>query len=464
MDNKELLDMLDDLNIDECEFDNINVELNDLEKKRIKKTYRKAIKNKSFGFKKIAMVAGLSIMVCTGAFYASPVKASNIPVLSNIYEILGVYNEYTDYSQYVGISQEVQGGKYTIEEMLVTPYRSLIAIRITGNEPLKENAFNNFIVSSSIGDAHFESATSSAHKIDDYNMVQIIEAKYNSRIPEKTTVNIAIHEMETPESGASFGHANFSFKVDFGKSYDKFDKLSIRNTKLNDYKLKFKEINSSVLGTEVLGTIRSFSGESLEKLTSVNDLFYTLNVDGKMYGGLNSGSLSSLGNIVLGESSTFFKGIAIDEFQKANNISLSVFNPKYNIDELLEIYETDSYKTLQLKNESEENKVTKDGISYFKTLYYHNGSTGEFYNSKRDGETIKLYYKGNPNDITNLTNIIATSKDGLVVHYPEVYPNPSKLNEYILEFSNIQENTDISIINNTNYVNDYTLIDEFKIK
>ena len=57
MNNKELLNALENLNIDENEFDHINVELNDLEKKRIKKKYKKAIKKKSLFLKRAATVS-----------------------------------------------------------------------------------------------------------------------------------------------------------------------------------------------------------------------------------------------------------------------------------------------------------------------------------------------------------------------------------------------------------------------
>ena len=66
MNNKELLNALENLNIDENEFDHINVELNDLEKKRIKKKYKKAIKKKSLFLKRAATIAGLSILLFTG--------------------------------------------------------------------------------------------------------------------------------------------------------------------------------------------------------------------------------------------------------------------------------------------------------------------------------------------------------------------------------------------------------------
>lgn len=464
MTDKELLKALENLDVDENEFDNLDVELNDLEKKRIRKTYRKNIKTHKYKLKKVAIIAGLSLFVGTSLFYTSKVKANDIPILSNIYEMLGGYDEYISYSKYIGDSIEVKGGKYTLEEILITPYKSLIAIRITGDKPIKEND-TNFSISSSIGNSYLESSYSSIYKIDDHNIIQVIEGKYSSKIPKKSPVNININELGDSETPLDFGEGNFNIKVDFGKSYSEFDYLPIKNGRLKGYGIKLKELNSSILGSEILGDIFTFK-DSEDYIDSAMNLSFILSVDGKMYGGVSSLSLSSLGNIIsYGEFSTSFNGLKTSNFDHIQNIGLSVFKPKYSQKDISEIYESEKGKKLIEFNESSTNKVSTNGVSYYETLKLFNDRKIEFYNLERKNKTLKLHAKlSDSSDINLLTNIIATTNEGKVLYYPEVYLNSNSENEYIIEFSNISDDLNVSISNHGIFSNQYDFLQEIKIK
>lgn len=463
MDNNHLLDALDNLDIGEFEFDDIDVELNDLEKKRIRSRYRQAIKNKLSLPKKIAIVAGLSIMISTGAFFSSPVRASNIPVLNSIYEMLGVYDEYIDYSQYIGQSIDVEGGTYTLEEIMVTPYSSLFAIRITRNEPLPEG-YEGFMVTSSIGGVQFTSATTSIHKIDDYNMIQVIESRYSSKIPKKSTINISIHEMSTEDNPATLGHGNFEFKVDFGKSYDEFAYLPIKKAKLASYGLKFKEINSSIMGTQILGDIKTINKSEKKYHENVNNLYCLLNIDGKIYGSFTSFGTTSLGKLISGDGSFIFDGLKVDEFRNSEKITLSVFKAKYNSEELISIYSSEENQEIVEANNDESNTITENNVTYSKNINFLDRRKGDFYKLERTNDNIKLYYNGSSQDITLLTSITAHSNNGLKIHYPTIYANPEKENEYIIEFTGIDENLELTIHTMLNYADEYIFLDEFKIK
>lgn len=254
MDNKEIVEILDSINIDEKEFDNIDVELNDIEKKRIKNKYNKSIKRKRSGLTKVAMAAGLTLVIGAGAVMATPVMAINVPVLGSVYEKLGIYDEYKDYTTYVGESQQVQGGAYTIEEIMVTPYESMIAVKITGNEPLPD-VYAGFMVDIKIGDVSWSSGQSQEYKIDEYNTVEVMRHRYDKKVPEKSTINIKIHEMSSDENPSKFGYGNFDLKVDFGKSYEEVGKMKLKNVSLDEYALKFKEVNTSIMGTQLVGVL-----------------------------------------------------------------------------------------------------------------------------------------------------------------------------------------------------------------
>ena len=125
----------------------------------------------------------------------------------------------------------------------------------------------------------------------------------------------------------------------------------------------------------------------------MNNSYFILNVDGKMYGGFASYSLNTLGKIVFGKTSFSFNGIKINEFKNAENISLSVFKTRYSYEELDKLYESEDAKYINELNESQENKITSNGVSYYKTVNLFNGEKIDFYNLERKNDTVLLHAK-----------------------------------------------------------------------
>lgn len=463
MDNKEILDILDNINIDEAEFDNIDIELNDLEKSRIKKKYRKMLKSNKWIVKKIVVAAGLMLIIGIGTTMVTPVMASNIPVLGRVYEMLGIYDEYIDYTKYVGQSIQVDGGTYTVEEFMATPFEAVIAIRITGNEPIADKNIG-FMASAVIGGAHWRSGESRQYVIDDYNVVQVIKYDFTNKIPRNSNVKINIHETTVDESKVVFGQGEFDFKVSFNKSYDEFTSLDVSNASIDKYGIKVKEVNSSILGTKVVSEINIKGVSEKDYKEKYDKLQYVLNVDGNLYGGFTSSGFEERNGRVKGDTMVNMEGIKFNEFSNAESIKLMIFDSKYSWEEAFNISESDkAISDLANSNYDESNSITEKGVTYSKYYNHSNGSQGEFYGVEREGQTVKMSYKGNESDIVPLSTMRVDSKENLGKMYDAKISKNTE-NEYIIEIVNVPEDEELVVSFFADAINEYNLIEEIKIK
>lgn len=275
MNENEIKNLLDNVDINENEFDHITVELNDIEKKRIRKNYKKTITKKSSIIKKVGVACILVLTVGITPIIAQPAMAYNIPILSNIYETLGIYHEYKDYTTYVGQSVEVSKYTYTIDNIMVTPNQSLMAVKITSTDPIPED-HEGFIISPSIGGVHYDTGSSKDYRIDDHNIVITLENEYLTKVPKKSTIKIDIESFDSRDTDS---HGTFEFKADFDRSYTEFTSIPVENVTIDKYGVKIKEINSSIMDTKIIS-----DGYETEKLK------FLLNIDGILYSGLESSS------------------------------------------------------------------------------------------------------------------------------------------------------------------------------
>lgn len=320
---KEILDIIDNIKINEDDFKDIDVELNDIEKKRIQKKYRNKIKSKkSMNFKKGLIACGLAVAFFAGGVAAMPVNASNIPVLNSIYESLGVYDEYKEYTTYIGESQKAGKYTYTIEEMAVSIHESLIAIKIESDEIIPEN-FNGFMTNIKIGGISWDSGIGQEHRIDDKTIVKTIENFYYDKISNKSDVKIVIYSIDESDNNNSTT-AEFSFKANFEKSYSESYEKDINGLLFKDDALiQIDEINSSIFGTSIV--TKSLALKDINTHDNFN-LVYELRVDGKSYIlEVTNSSLSNRYKIRKGRCILQVKELKVDTIKNAESISLLIY-------------------------------------------------------------------------------------------------------------------------------------------
>lgn len=453
MNEKEINYILDNININEHEFNHIDIELNDIERKRIRKNYRKAINKKTSIIKKFSIACTLVLTI--GAIYVTPIvappaMASNIPILSTIYETLGVYKEYKDYTTYIGQSITVSNYTYTIDNMMVTPYNSLIAIKITSTEPIPED-HEGFMIDPSIGGVHWNSGSSDkGYMIDDHNMITFIKHDYINKVPKKSTIKININSMDSRDDNTNTS-GKFEFKADFNRSYTEFTSLPVKNANIDKFGVTIKEIRSSIMETDIVS--EGYDQDKLELL---------LNVDGKIYGGLQ-GTFSGKSSRNVNTKCTLvtnIEGLNVNTINNAKNISLLIYEAKYSGNESTNFRESLNEPIQQPDNIEEQNVFFPPYYNFF------DGHKGEFYNLERDENTIRIHYKGKSGDIIPLCGINAWYNGVKKANFSKVIPNSNDKSDFTLEFNNVplDKKIDISFINMDHIFNDYTLLDTVKVK
>jgi|GEM_PF-5053094 len=460
MNNKrEILDIVDNINIDEDEFKDIDVELNDIEKKRIQKTYRKNYKKKISIKKRIAknaiIAAGLAVVIYLGGLTA-PAMASNIPILRSIYDSLGIYDEYKDYTKYIGEIAKADKYEYSIEEFMVTPYKSLLGIKITSDYVIPDN-HQGFMISAEIGGVHWDSSSSNQYRIDDHTLIVTEEHNYNNKVPKKANIKVDIHSIDRNDN-ANETIGRFEFKANFDRSYNEFMSININNVEFNKYGIKLSEINSSIMGTDIVSKIQSKEKDEEEYLSKNDRLEGVLKVDDKFYGGDKYSSTRSSILGVKGVAITKIDNLKFNEVNDAKDITLLVYEAKYTQDELFEIGIDDGVKS---------DKIMEQGISYVKEYRFEDGTMGLFYGLERTNDTIKVHYKGKESDIVLLSRNLKIYSDKSMgkYYYPTIYKDSDLKDEFIIEFKNIpQEDMSLNMTYGFNIHNDYTLMGEYKIK
>ncbi|WHY78495.1 DUF4179 domain-containing protein [Neobacillus sp. WH10] len=133
---KDIYELLNDLNIDENEFE--EMEVNELEKAHIKRSLKKEInkKKKRNSWKKSVTAASIIVGLSVTTFVAYPAYAGNIPVIEDIFRFFdngkpgfynnkkensqnketGLYYDYKKFSSELNITKESNGVKITIND------------------------------------------------------------------------------------------------------------------------------------------------------------------------------------------------------------------------------------------------------------------------------------------------------------------------------------------------------------
>lgn len=142
---KDVYELLNDVDVDENEID--NMEVADIEKLRVKKALRKAIKkNKSWNKKAIIAASLFFAMIgCVGIIgVANPTYATDIPIVGDIFRFLdngktGVYDKYKENANEINVTKESNGNSVTIKDAIFDGRTLSYTYEIKSNKDLGEN-------------------------------------------------------------------------------------------------------------------------------------------------------------------------------------------------------------------------------------------------------------------------------------------------------------------------------------
>ncbi|MGF7045636.1 hypothetical protein J2T13_000096 [Paenibacillus sp. DS2015] len=187
---KDIYELLNDINLVEEEFEELQV--NELEKSRIKSTLKKSInKNKKVTSCKryvtvASIIVGLSFTTLGITF---PAYASSIPVIGDIFSFLnnestGLYDNYKEYSTAMNTTTESEGITVTINDAIYDGNTVTLTYSIESEQDLGENLMihGNPMLKGSKGMA----GSSKISKVDKHHYVGIFNATYLSNNKEDT--------------------------------------------------------------------------------------------------------------------------------------------------------------------------------------------------------------------------------------------------------------------------------------
>lgn len=441
MNPKEILDTLDYLNINEIEM--ANVELGEMGKERIRKKIKNTIKNsRNKKIKKTAIAVTLAFGILTIGVISKPVIAANIPIIGDIYKELGFFKGFEEYTNYIGETKEVDGYKFTIDNIVGTPTDLLIGVKVESTVPLKEKVQeDNFRIDVDMSNFGINSWSSMTdiNYLDEYTAVLTAEiSTTENKFKELGEINLSATKVLDDETYIS---CNFDVKVDFNSSFRNIEKLNV-NEIINE-KIKIKFIEGNIMESKIwFNDLGAFEE---------NAVFYLM-VDGKAYMWWDGNGVEDTSFIIPRMVSVLnFPNVKYEDIKNAKDIKIIYGEIGDGYRENLDIKLTE-----------------REGIKYPGEINYEEDLKGGFYDVKRENGMIKFYFKSNYNPLTLFRDIKLREVKGEEKYGQGIlggfYENPEKEGEYVLEFEDIDTNNSLELVyshrtNNLSELKDYKVID-----
>ncbi|MDZ5253453.1 DUF4179 domain-containing protein [Clostridium sp. LIBA-8841] len=441
MNPKDILDKIDEINIDEIEI--AKVDLGEIGKERVRKKIKNTIKDrKNKKFKKSAIAATLALGILTAGVISKPVIAANIPIIGDIYRELGFFKGFEDYTNYIGETKEVDGYKFTIDNIVGTPTDLLVGVKVESPVALKglvqEDNFRVDINMNKFGVHSWGSGTDVTY-LDDYTAILTAEINTtDKKLREIGELNLVATKVQENDTYIS---ADFNVKVDFSSSFRDIEKVRV-NERV-DKNIKINSIEGNIVESKLwfdgLGAFED------------NSIFYLM-VDGKAYGWWDGTVMEDTSLIIPRTVSVLnFPNIKYEDIKNAEDIKVIYAR----IDE-------------EYKEELDIKLEEKDGIKYPVEMNYGEDLKGGFYEVKREDGKIKFYFKSNYNPLTLFRDIMLREVKDEDEYGQRIlggfYENPEREGEYILEFEDIDIDNHLELVywhrtSNLSDIKDYKVID-----
>lgn len=243
---KDVYELLNEIDIDESEF--IEMEVSEFEKEKVKKCIKQSKKKKKkTGWKTKVAVASI-IFTLSGAIFsmAFPTYAGSLPIIGDVFKFLGddklgLYTNYKEYSKEMNMTEESNGIKITVNDVVfdgrtVTMTYSIESDQDLGDDPIVFDWID-------IEDSEGMTGSSKVSKVDANNYVGIVTATHDNR-EEKDVANVKwdIEKIELLDKKEKIeGNWNFAFSIKATENKKQMVNKSIEQdgVKVNIEKLSF---------------------------------------------------------------------------------------------------------------------------------------------------------------------------------------------------------------------------------
>lgn len=425
--NKEILELVDYININEDEFIDVPVNLNDIDKKRVKKAVKRKVLRRN-NLRRVTVACSLMVILLVSALFISkPVFADGDKLIEKIYKALGFYDEYKEYSEYVGETKELDGYKVTIENIITTEKKYAVVGKIISEEPFDTTQkLNDISISVSLLGVDNDSGSGTFRYIDEHTVMFLEEYGTSSKYPKRgdLVVNVWTHS-STNEVEKDNLNIQFKFKVDLSKRFHKSKSIDIsRNIKVGDREVSLDNMYISPIETIM-------SGRNI----SMKDRFILV-LDNELYAPNSGHDKNSQQQLTYGTT--------INEINKAKTISIIPMRVKMNMDSkeereaLNKITYEETLKSTIMKEEF--------NVKYPKSYKSFDGTDAEIYKIERTEESLKIFLWSSSNSLIKATNV--KLRGGLFnsSEAAKIYKDHSRDDGWVKEFKLDKDCKDLEII------------------
>jgi hypothetical protein len=275
------------ISFDEAEFNLKEESLTEVEIKKLKNNLKKKVYKTNRKHLKIA--ASIALTAIIGIAFVTPTFAHTIgqyiPVMDAIYEKLGYYEEFKDFSQYIGVSKEDKGYKFTIDKLVADKDTVLVALRVSrhGLNAGEKNAYkkSDFIMTADLSGIRRGTIMGGGVEervLDENTSLVLLENQTGpgKSLPKRFNMNVNINSMFDGNV-----HVNFDFPVSREKIQNEtIVKKDLGKTAIGEQaKIKLHELKASPVNTSIK---YSYEGK-LEGNSYIS--FYVYDDKGRIYVG-----------------------------------------------------------------------------------------------------------------------------------------------------------------------------------
>ncbi|WP_075980140.1 DUF4179 domain-containing protein [Bacillus massilinigeriensis] len=359
---KDIYELLNDIDIDEDEFE--EMEVSELEKAKVKNTLKNSInkKRKRKSWKKNVAVASILVgLSATTLGLTFPAYAKNIPVIEDIFRFFdngradtsiqghtskdkekekGLYYNYKQFSNEINLTKESNGIKITVNDAVFDGKTVSITYSIESEQDLGEHAGTSL---PKIEGMNALGGTDRTTKIDTNKYVGILTV---SNLEDKTldVANIKwnIDSIQNPDNQTEIkGAWNFDFSLN---AVDSTMQLSDSSSEQNGVKVSIEKI--SVTPMSFIVYYDQIVSEKVRNKWDGVDVELEVKDDlGNVYSGQDNGGKGT-DSYNIGRSKTFEK---VDQ-----NATKLIMTPHITLRD----YNSDNYGSVEISKDGEKREIT----------------------------------------------------------------------------------------------------------
>ncbi|MDQ0882543.1 DUF4179 domain-containing protein [Peribacillus sp. V2I11] len=316
---KDIYELLNDIDIDETEFK--EMEVTELEKAKVKRTLKKSIskKKKMKRWQKNVLAASIIFGLSTATIgFSFTASAKSIPLIGDIFSYFsnensglsddiknkgkGLFSDYKAYSNEIGFSEESNGLTFTINDAIYDGKTVTITYTIESEEDLGNGSF--FIPSPNIKEMKAQGGSDGISKVADKKYVGLLTVSNLEDLKvDKVNIDWDINSISITDMDKEIkGNWNFAFSLKATESYEKVINKSVdqHGVKVSVEKLSISPMSFVVdYHQEVSDSVKNKWDDAYVELTIKDDL-------GNVYDGQENGG-SGIDSYNVNFSKTFQK-------------------------------------------------------------------------------------------------------------------------------------------------------------